>query len=763
MLSGDYDRMYFITCSQYGKAIEKDCPVLTKDGWKTHGELTTDDYVIGLDGAWKKVLYVHPDCEMDREVIFNNGTSVRCHHNHTWVGANADRKWREISTDDMAGRLVPYHGDIEGVKKDLAVDPYVLGVWLGDGSTTKGQICSSADDIGVLDECRKYYQDGSEWTHKDTGVLTRSFIGLAHDLGRYGMCKQSRNIEKHIPDEYMTAPQEDRLRLLAGLLDTDGYLFKDEDRYYFTTAGEQLKNDFISLIHTFGWSTSCVINYPRVSTSGIVGRKPYYRIGFKADIKVPCVLERKQNKGGKTRRNFMRVVSVNKLSEHVMGNCITVEGGVYCVGIEQIPTHNSWLMGRVGLLWGYNGMPVYIAGAAGVTSEIIMRQVDRGMQEIDPGIQADITSLTKNQIERLNRSVSKEAKRFKSGGFVEALSLGETYSGDTKSNQAVGRGGAYIVDEAALLSEDTIVEMGRNEFARTDGRVYPIVMISNPHKPGYFYDKMIDDDPDSRTLIVWMDALTAVEEERWTAERVLKSEFAKNPSRRRVYLMCELDTVGGSMFTKAQVVKHFRTNEYTQYFLGVDSAYRGKDNIQIALVGLRDDGAMGVIDCQKVDKGEWIDGVTSEDIISDVTRVARTVGAGLTCVDVGYGVWLTEGLIRRGINAVGINFGAGCTKERIHKKHYSATNGANLRAEMHLDLQNLMDDGNIVFEEEAYVSVKDILPFVTDERRASGKIQIRAKSEIKALLGHSPDALDAVLLAVHAAILFCGESLGYIT
>lgn len=423
----------------------------------------------------------------------------------------------------------------------------------------------------------------------------------------------------------------------------------------------------------------------------------------------------------------------------------------------------SWLMGRVGLLWGYNGMPVYIAGAAGVTSEIIMRQVDRGMQEIDPGIQADITSLTKNQIERLNRSVSKEAKRFKSGGFVEALSLGETYSGDTKSNQAVGRGGAYIVDEAALLSEDTIVEMGRNEFARTDGRVYPIVMISNPHKPGYFYDKMIDDDPDSRTLIVWMDALTAVEEERWTAERVLKSEFAKNPSRRRVYLMCELDTVGGSMFTKAQVVKHFRTNEYTQYFLGVDSAYRGKDNIQIALVALRDDGAMGVIDCQKVDKGEWIDGVTSEDIISDVTRVARTVGAGLTCVDVGYGVWLTEGLIRRGVNAVGINFGAGCTKERIHKKHYSATNGANLRAEMHLDLQNLMDDGNIVFEEEAYASVKDILPFVTDERRASGKIQIRAKSEIKALLGHSPDALDAVLLAVHAAILFCGESLGYIT
>ena len=423
----------------------------------------------------------------------------------------------------------------------------------------------------------------------------------------------------------------------------------------------------------------------------------------------------------------------------------------------------SYIMGRLALLWGYSGLPVYIAGAAGVTSEIIMRQVDKGLQEIDAGIQEDITSLTKNQIEKLNRSLSKEVKRFKSGGSVEALSLGETYSGDVKSNQAVGRGGAYIVDEAALLSEETIIELGRSEFARTDGTSYPIVMISNPHKPGYFYDRMIEDDPDSRTLIIWMDILTAVEEERWTEERVLKSDFAKNTSRRRVYLLCELDTVGGSMFTQARVVDKFPVNEYTQYFIGVDAAYRGKDNIQIALIAMSDTGQIGVLECRKVEKGEWIDGVTSENIIHDIARIASVIGAGLVCVDVGYGVWLTEGLIKRGINAVGINFGAGCTKERVQKKHYSATNGSNMRAELHLDLQNLMDDGNIVFERDAYDTVKDIFPFVTAERRASGKIQIRPKSEIKALLGHSPDALDSILLGVHAAILFCGESLGYIT
>lgn len=421
----------------------------------------------------------------------------------------------------------------------------------------------------------------------------------------------------------------------------------------------------------------------------------------------------------------------------------------------------SWLMGHVGLLLAYNGMPVYIAGAAGNTSDIIMRNVDRALMDIDDGIKADITNLTKSQIERLNRSLSKDRKSFKSGGFVEAVSLGETYSGDTASNKAVGRGGMYIVDEAALLSEDTLIELGRAEFARTDGKNYPILMISNPHKPGYFYDHMIDENPGPRTLIIWMDALTAVEEGRWTVDKVVNSDFAKNTSRRRVYLMCELDTVGDSMFTKARV-GHVATGEYTQYFLGVDAAYRGKDNIQISLISLSDTGEIGVKETKEVKKGEWIDGVTSEDIIRDVAAVARYYGCPLVCVDIGFGVWLVEGLVKRGINAIGINFGGGCTRERIRSRHYAATNGTNLRAEMHLDLQSLMDDGKIVFEKEAYDQIKDVLPFVTAERKASGKIQIRPKSEIKVLLGHSPDALDSILLGIHAVILFCGESLGYI-
>ena len=89
--------------------------------------------------------------------------------------------------------------------------------------------------------------------------------------------------------------------------------------------------------------------------------------------------------------------------------------------------------------------------------------------------------------------------------------------------------------------------MGRADFANVDGKKCQTVFISNPHAPGEFYDRLTAEDS-PRTFVLWMDALTAVEEGRFTREQVLTSKFAKNKSRRTVYLMCELETSGQGMF-----------------------------------------------------------------------------------------------------------------------------------------------------------------------------------------------------------------------
>ena len=62
-----------------GKALADDTPILTRQGWKNHGDLVVGDEVIGLDGKFKKVTHVHPKCMLDRLVTFSNGEKIQCH------------------------------------------------------------------------------------------------------------------------------------------------------------------------------------------------------------------------------------------------------------------------------------------------------------------------------------------------------------------------------------------------------------------------------------------------------------------------------------------------------------------------------------------------------------------------------------------------------------------------------------------------------------------------------------------------------------
>lgn len=350
-----YDILAISVPPQHGKLIENDCPVLTDCGWKKHGDLKVGDYVYNHNGEKVRVTHVHPKQYANREVTFTNGEVIRCHENHEWVVYDRSyRKEKTIETkymechldNDIVGRghryrfMLPITKPIIGEQKNLAVPPYVLGVWLGDGKNNSGQICACKEDIVTLDECRKYYPDGSEWVHKDTGVIYRSFKGLSIHLHEYGMCHSAVKIEKRIPEEYLTASIADRLELLAGLIDTDGYLYAPTNRYTFTTADIQLKETFIDLIRTFGWKMSVYEAQPITSTSGIKGKKPYWQICFNPTMEIPCRIERKRiHRFSKQRRIAVKEI---KPIEKIEGNCITVEGGIYLVGRTMIPTHNSF-------------------------------------------------------------------------------------------------------------------------------------------------------------------------------------------------------------------------------------------------------------------------------------------------------------------------------------------------------------------------------------------------------------------------------------
>lgn len=224
-----------------GKALANDTPILTRKGWKSHGELEVGDEVIGIDGEFKKVLAVFPKCQLDRLIEFTNGEKIQCHENHEWklydrhclrTHTEETKYWekRGIETD-ITGRghryhlQVPHKEIIKGEYKEL-FDPYTLGVWLGDGVNKNPSICNAEKDNAIIAKISQKYPPRWSTKHKTTGVMYYGF-GFRDELQKYGMCHSRRTTPKHIPEEYLTASIEQRLELLAGLLDTDGTYTKE--------------------------------------------------------------------------------------------------------------------------------------------------------------------------------------------------------------------------------------------------------------------------------------------------------------------------------------------------------------------------------------------------------------------------------------------------------------------------------------------------------------------------------------------------------
>ena len=364
-------RELFLSCPpRVGKLVADNTPILTTKGWKNHGDLKVGDYVFSPEGKPIKVIRVLPKHHTTHTVTFTDGTQIKCHFRHEWqVYDRRFHKTRILETQDLIGNLtsgpeehvrghrynfmIPNKEPIQGVKVDLPVKPYSLGVWLGDGTNRAPCITIAKDDI---EKIRGMEEDGYAVSamseHPTNHTLRFYFKDFRKELNKIGLCYSKERTEKYIPQEYLIAPIEDRLKLLAGLLDTDGHLRQKEHRYTYSTTDEKLRDGVISLISTFGWRVGVVMHEPTTSSSGIIGRRRVWEISFNPTMHIPCRLERKKlYTFSKQRRLAIKSIEP---SEEEPGNCITVEGGMYLAGERMIPTHNTslmifymtWLMGR---------------------------------------------------------------------------------------------------------------------------------------------------------------------------------------------------------------------------------------------------------------------------------------------------------------------------------------------------------------------------------------------------------------------------------
>lgn len=367
------DELFLSMPPRVGKLLADDTPVLTTNGWKPHGELKVGDKVFNHKGEAVSVLAVHPKYQTEYTVTLSDGSTFECHGNHEWyVYDRRFQRYRTMETKEMIGKLdnsktqgtnrrghrymfqIPIKEPIEGRRKQLPVPPYTFGAWLGDGSNQRPRITGDKLDTPIIDKIvSEGYTVAHVYVHKTTGVLSHEFCTeLRKDLQKIGMCHSRRRVEKHIPSQYLTSSKEQRLELLAGLLDTDGTLVRKEHRYQYTTCEKKLKDDFVALVSTFGWRCCIREVEPYKSSSGIEGKQKYWCIAFNPTEYIPCQLERKKL----TEYSKQRKIAITniKQSDPKQGNCITVEGGIYLVGKTMQPTHNSsivmffitWILGR---------------------------------------------------------------------------------------------------------------------------------------------------------------------------------------------------------------------------------------------------------------------------------------------------------------------------------------------------------------------------------------------------------------------------------
>lgn len=314
----------FLKFDHQGNCLALDTEVPTPNGMKTIANLEVGDYVFSYDGTPTKVIDTTP-VNYDRDcykLTFNNGAEVIADEGHQWYIESNTFNYTYRDTEWIYNHFGGRHlhtimnGAVEYAEKELPIDPYTLGLWLGDGSSHGSIFTVSCEDMHMYDWVTSIY--GTPTIHKDDG---ENWASLYYKGGLRTQLKKNNLLgNKHIPEEYFTSSIEQRMSLLQGLMDTDGTCNKMNFQTSFTQKNKGIIDGVARLLDSLGIRHSSI-------TFKQCGRYSHYNISWYTDIPV-FRLERKLDilkqyiPSKKVRNNL--ITSIEKV-ESVPTKCITVE------------------------------------------------------------------------------------------------------------------------------------------------------------------------------------------------------------------------------------------------------------------------------------------------------------------------------------------------------------------------------------------------------------------------------------------------------
>lgn len=289
----------------YGKAQPLDAKILTTDGWKLMGDIRVGDQVIGADGNPTKVVGVFPQGMKEIfEITFSDGGKTQACGEHLWeTQSHSERAHKKPavirSTEDLRRSLrknysIPIVAPVNLAKRSYVIPPYTMGVLLGDGCFSQDKSLTVSNPEAEIEQyLAEELHDSLRLSVYDPGDKCPS-IGICRKVptGKSPYLEYLRSCgligkwshEKFIPDEYLFGAIEDRIAILRGIMDTDGYVNKKGMCVQFSTSSPTLASNVATLVRSLG---GLVGEFTKAPTFSYLGEKKKGMISYILTLKMP--------------------------------------------------------------------------------------------------------------------------------------------------------------------------------------------------------------------------------------------------------------------------------------------------------------------------------------------------------------------------------------------------------------------------------------------------------------------------------------------
>jgi replicative DNA helicase len=315
------------------------------------GSVEVGDIVYDKMGEPTKILHtsnVHN--KKCYKVKFDNNVEIIADYDHRWEitygGYNKNKidvmtseelfnYCNEIKGNRIQGTIprVVINKPLSASNNDFEIDPYVFGVWLGDGHSSCGMVTNMYDEI--FDEiANRGFTVGEDVSQGGAGkAKSRTIYGLRTLLNKHGLLNN-----KHLPKEVIMSSYEYRKQVLGGLMDTDGYYHPSRKRFVLSTSRSKQVDFCVHLLSSMGIKSTVIKNYKKLNSNKIQCFDVTFTCGFNPFFKrrVNVDFPKQDN------HSFSNVKEVVEC-ETVPTRCIEVDSPThtFLYGDHFMVTHNT--------------------------------------------------------------------------------------------------------------------------------------------------------------------------------------------------------------------------------------------------------------------------------------------------------------------------------------------------------------------------------------------------------------------------------------